>query len=391
MKRTAEAVVVGAGVVGSSVAFHLAERGMETLVVDRGLPASGPTARSAGLVRAHYPTALEADLAWESITDYFEHWGERVGGGCGFTRTGFALLAAEEGRSDVAANTMMLREEVGIETELIGPEELASLDPAVSVEGVSAAAYEPRGGYADPGSTAISLLRAAERNGASFERQVVRGLEERGEKLVGVTTSEGTIYSDYVILCAGSWSRQLASTVGLDLPISPARIQVVLFGRPFTVPTHLTMIDAVEDITIRPTADRCSLVSMRMSELEWLEDADQYRTNVEERTVRIAGERLGRRIPALEAAPQRLGWSGVLDMTPDSRPTMGPAGPEGLYLCCGWSGKGFKKAPAVGNEMSRWVTGGSPAREQLLSYTPERFETGDLIIGRHEYGVKTPH
>lgn len=391
MQRTAEAVVVGAGVVGSSVAFHLAERGIETLVLDRNLPASGSTARSAGLVRAHYPTALEADLAWESITGYFEHWGERVGGGCGFTRTGFAFLAPEEGRNDVVANTEMLRDEVGVETEMIGPDELSGLDPAISVKGVSAAAYEPRGGYADPGSTAIGFLRAAQRHGASFEQRTVTALEEREGTLTGVVTAQGTVSADKVIVCAGSHSRHLASTVGLDLPISPARIQVALFARPFTVPTHLTMIDAAEDITIRPTADRCTFVSMRMSELEWLEDADRYETDIEERTARIAGERLGRRIPALERASRRLGWSGVLDMTPDGRPAMGPAGPEGLYLCCGWSGKGFKKAPAVGNEASRWMVEGSPSRKSMMSYTPERFEKGDLIRGRHEYGVKTPN
>jgi sarcosine oxidase subunit beta len=91
-----EAIVVGAGVVGASVAFHLAEREVETLVVDREGPAGGSTARSGALVRACYPTALEADLAWESITGYFEPWGDRVGGGCGFTRTGFAYLAGED-------------------------------------------------------------------------------------------------------------------------------------------------------------------------------------------------------------------------------------------------------------------------------------------------------
>jgi sarcosine oxidase, subunit beta len=85
-----EVVVVGAGVVGASVAFHLAERGVETLVIDREGPAAGSTARSGALIRAHYPTSLEADLVWESLIDYFEPWSERVGGGCGFTRTGFA-------------------------------------------------------------------------------------------------------------------------------------------------------------------------------------------------------------------------------------------------------------------------------------------------------------
>ncbi len=96
--KVAEVIVVGAGVVGASVAFHLAERGVDTLLLDREGLAAGSTARSGALIRAHYPTALEAELAWESLTEYFEPWGDRVGGGCGFTRTGFAYLVWERER-----------------------------------------------------------------------------------------------------------------------------------------------------------------------------------------------------------------------------------------------------------------------------------------------------
>src|SRR5215203_7283127 len=103
-----DVAVIGAGVVGASVAFHLAECGAKTLVLDREGPAAGSTARSGALIRAHYPTALEADLAWESLTDYFELWGERVGGGCGFTQTGFAFLAGSEDSSAVKSNVAML-------------------------------------------------------------------------------------------------------------------------------------------------------------------------------------------------------------------------------------------------------------------------------------------
>jgi sarcosine oxidase, subunit beta len=147
--RVPEAIVVGAGVVGASVAFHLAERGVETLVLDREGPAAGSTARSGALVRAHYPTALEADLAWESLTKYFESWGERIGGGCGFTRTGFAYLVGED-RVEALKHNLSLQRGVGEEAELVGPEELREVDPALDTNGVALAAYEPRGGYAAP-------------------------------------------------------------------------------------------------------------------------------------------------------------------------------------------------------------------------------------------------
>lgn len=384
-------IVVGAGVVGASVAFHLAERGAETVILDRMSPASGPTARSAGLVRAHYPTSLEGNLAWESITDYFEDWGERVGGGCGFTRTGFSYLASETDAAKVEANTRMLREEAGVETHLVGAEDLEEIDPEISAAGVAAAAYEPRGGYADPAATTLSLLNAAKRSGATFQKREVTGLSESGGRITGVRTNEGSLEADLVILCAASWSASLARGVGLYLPIRPARVQVVLLQRPFGLPTHLTFIDSVNEISCRPTSDHCTFVSMRLVEMEWLEDADDYSSEASEEFVATARERLPRRIPAMKDARPRLGWSGVLDMTPDGRPIMGPAGPEGLHLCTGWSGKGFKKAPAVGAEVARWALDGSPKRPDLESYRASRFDEGQLVHGKCEYGVSSPH
>jgi glycine/D-amino acid oxidase-like deaminating enzyme len=254
MKR-AGVVVVGAGVVGASVAFHLAERGVETLVLDRAGPAAGSTARSGALIRAHYPTSIEADLTWESLTDYFEPWGERVGGGCGFTRTGFAYLVAEENAGALKHNVALQRE-VGVETALLAPEELGVLDPALRTEGVALAAYEPRGGYADPTATAIGFLRAALALGARFERRCVTALLEREGSIQGVRTDDGPLEAHTVILAAGAWSVSLAGSVGLELPIRSARVYVALFERPYELPTHLTLIDTTQGFYARPTAER---------------------------------------------------------------------------------------------------------------------------------------
>jgi sarcosine oxidase subunit beta len=381
----ADAIVVGAGVVGASIAFHLAERGVDTIVLDRDGPAAGSTARSGALIRAHYPTALEADLAWESLADYFEPWGERVGGGCGFTRTGFAYLVGEED-VDALQHNVALQREVGVETELVGPDELRQIDPALATVGVAFAAYEPRGGYADPAATTIGLLRAAHENGMRFERRRVTGLLERQGRIRSVQTDGGPLETEAVVLAAGAWSAPFARSVGLRLPIRPARVRLALFERPFDLPTHLTLIDATEGFYARPAAERATLVGSRDS-LEWLQNPDEPTPEPDGAFVEKASRRLGRRIPALADAPYRSGRSGILDMTPDGRPILGPAGPEGLFLAVGWSGTGFKKAPAVGAEVARWVTGGAPKRPHLRSYDLTRFENGAPIRGDHEYAT----
>ncbi len=384
-----EAIVVGAGVVGASVAFHLAEKGIDTLVVDREGPAAGSTARSGALVRAHYPTALEADLTWESLTEYFEPWDERVGGGCGFTRTGFAYLVGED-RVEALRHNVTLQREVGVETELVGPEELEELDPALRPDGVALAAYEPRGGYADPTATALGFLRAALAHGARFERWRVTSLRTWGEEVVGVETEGGPLDASVVVLAAGAWSVPLAASAGLELPVHPARVQVALFERPYSLPTHLTLIDSALGFYARPTNEQATLVGTR-AHFSWLDHPDVWGPTPDPTFIEEAARLLSQRIPVLGGAPYRSGRAGVLDMTPDGRPILGPEGPEGLYLAVGWSGAGFKKAPAVGAELARWISEGAPRREELKTYTLDRFRTGDLIFGEHEPGAKTPH
>jgi sarcosine oxidase, subunit beta len=212
----------------------------------------------------------------------------------------------------------------------------------------------------------------------------------RGERVRGVRTEEDTLEAESVVLAAGAWSVPLAGSIGLELPIRPARVRVVLFERPYELPTHLTFIDTTEGFYARPAAERTTLVGSRDS-LEWLDDPDAPTPEPEGVFIEDASRRLALRLPVLADAPYRSGRSGVLDMTPDGRPILGPAGPEGLYLAAGWSGTGFKKAPAVGAEMARWISEGSPKRPELRDYDLTRFEAGAPIRGEHEYAVSGPH
>jgi sarcosine oxidase, subunit beta len=387
--KGAEVVVVGAGVVGASVAFHLAEHGVQTLVLDRAGPAAGSTARSGALIRAHYPTTLEADLAWESLTDYFEPWGERVGGGCGFTRTGFAYLVAQE-NVEALKHNVALQQAVGVETGIVSPEQLRDVEPALRTHGVALAAYEPRGGYADPAATAVGFLRRAQTLGTRFERRKATQLLVLGDRVHGVQTDKGPVEAEAVVLAAGAWSVPLAGNAGLRLPIQPARVSVALFERPYELPTHLTIIDTTEGFYARPAAEHATLVGSRDT-LEWLDDPDAPTPEPDGTFVSEVSRKLASRLPALSHAPYRSGRSGILDMTPDGRPVLGPAGPEGLYLAAGWSGTGFKKAPAVGAEVARWISDGAPKRSELESYRLSRFEEGALICGEHEYAHASPH
>ena len=387
----ADVIVVGAGVMGASIAFHLSDLGIDTLVVDREGPAAGSTARSGALIRTHYATALEADLAWESLTEYFEPWEERIGGGCGFTQTGFAFLSGDEDATAVRSNVAMLQEKVRLETKLVSPEDLKDIDPSITTEGINVAAYEPRSGYADPSATTISLLNAARRLGAQFEKRRVLSLVEQEGRIVGIQTDGGKLEARAVVLATGAWTTPIAASIGLDLPIKSARVQIAFFERPYSLPTHLTILDAASRAYARPTADRCTLVGSRSAERQWLKHPDDCKEEPDTDFVEEAAQRIGYRIPQMRGATYHGGRAGVVDVTPDGRPILGPEGPEGLYLSVGWSGAGFKKAPAVGAEVARWIDEGSPRRRELASYTLRRFADGELIFGEHEYSSTGPH
>ena len=383
MGETVDVVVVGAGIVGASVAFHLAEAGVRALVLDRDGPVAGGTARSGGIVSCFDNTAVEASLAWESLTKYFEPWHERVGGGCGFTRTGSAILAGEED-ADALRSVTAVQAAGGIDVRLLNAEELAEAEPHAYLGDVHTASYQPRGGYADPAAATLGFLRAG---AARFARRRVTAVRHSGGRVTGVSTDGGDISCGAVVLAAGAWSVPLAASAGADLPVRPSRIQVMLYERPYAIPMHLTMGDLINDLYLRSTADRCSLAGRDAPVREWLDDPDVYRRELDDDAIADVHTRIANRFPQLAERPYRLGRTAVLDMTADGKAVLGPLGPAGLFTGVGWSGSGFGKAPAVGAELARWVVDGAPRRAELKRFGVGRFAEGALIHGDGTYAA----
>ncbi|MEP7361418.1 MAG: FAD-dependent oxidoreductase, partial [Chloroflexota bacterium] len=211
MAETFDVIVIGAGVHGASTAFHLAERGAKVLVLDRAAAASGATGRSSGLVRMHYDLKAESALAWRSY-DYFVNWESRVGGECGFTKTGFVRIVPQDQEANLRANVAD-QQELGIPTSIIPASDVRRLAPMLTTDDFNIAAYEPDSGYADPTSTCNSLLAAARRLGAIYRPSTpVDSIEVESGRIVGVRTAKGSISAPIVVLAAGAWSGALAKS-----------------------------------------------------------------------------------------------------------------------------------------------------------------------------------
>ncbi len=384
MPRTADVIVIGAGVQGASLAFHLAQRGVKVLVLEKSFIAAGATGRSSGLVRMHYDVRQDVELAWASF-QYFRNWKEMVGGECGFTRTGFVQLVSAADVEALKANTAM-HQQIGVPVLLIDANDLKRLAPSFAAGDVELAAYEPESGYAMPSDTAGALLAAARAKGAQLIQDcAVTGLIAGDSRVSGVETTQGEFTAPVVVNAAGPWAGKINEMAGLSLPFNTWRHETMFVKRPPQVgPSHPTVIDFCNAMYFRPEGN-LTLVGLEDGNALGESpdsDTDHARPGFVERGV----ERICRRIPIMEQGGLHSAHGGYDGITRDEHPMLGPSGPDGFYLVCGFSGTGFKTAPAVGLCMIELILDGQARTVDISVYSPARFAEGRRVVGEHPYG-----
>jgi glycine/D-amino acid oxidase-like deaminating enzyme len=388
MPRSAEAVVVGGGVVGAAIAFNLARLGMsEVVVLEKGSLAAQASGRSGALVRAHYTNKHEVRLALSALP-WFENWAEMVGGDCGFVRTGFLQLVQERDLEKLRQNVEMLRR-LGVETRLVDRLEISELQSDLVTSEGELGGFEPRGGYADPIATTRGFAAAAERQGVEVcEGARVDALRVRGGRVEGVETADGPIAAPIVALANGPWAEALVRPFGVSLPIYPTRIQLAVYSRPPSLPRgragHLTLIDRAHGYYLRPEGEDSTLFGLSGYHRP-LEDLDNLPAEVEADFLDLALRQVRKRIPAYREARFLRGQVCALDVTEDGRAILDRvSGVEGLFLAVGMSGTGFKKAPAVGACIAELITTGQATTAPIAPFRLARFAESDLITG-NEY------
>ncbi|HEY42622.1 MAG TPA: FAD-binding oxidoreductase [Anaerolineae bacterium] len=384
MKNNADVIIIGAGIHGASLAFHLTQRGAKTIVLERRFLAAGATGRSSGLVRMHYDLEPESRLAWASY-QYFLNWKEIVGGDCGFTRTGFLQLVRTEYEDHLKANITM-HQRIGIPSLLVSSEDVRRLAPSFRTDDFRFAAYEPESGYADPNSTTASFMQIARERGVQLiqECQATDILTSDG-KIGGVETNKGTFSAPIVVNAAGPWAAEVGRMAGLDLPIDTWRHDTMFVRRPTELgPSHPTVIDDINAMYFRPETGGLTLVGLE-DENPIGESPDGDTDHAKPGFVERAVDRICLRIPSMERASLHSVHGGYDGITPDQRAILGHAGPEGFYLVCGFSGTGFKIGPAVGTCMSELILDGKATTVDISPFSLDRFAEGKPLKGEHGY------
>jgi len=376
---TADVLVVGAGVIGASTAFHLTRLGAgSVMVIDRGAVGSGMSSRSSALVRMHYTFPPEVDLAVRSDT-MFDSWTDLTGRPACVRRTGFVRLVPKEEADLLRANVAMQREH-GARAEVVDAAELAGLAPGMRTDDVECAAWEPHGGYGDGAVVAGDLLAAAREAGATYRPNTkVRSLAIGGERVVGVQTDDGPVHAGAVVLAAGVWSPPLLAAAGIDLPIETELHHVAVVEHPAGAGARLACIDSMTQTYFRPeAAGQRTLIGNFTGPRGTDPDAIAATAPATE-LAELVGSAASR-VPALADAGIAGGVTGVYDMTPDARPMLGDVpGRPGLVLAAGFSGMGFKISPAVGEALAELITAGAATHVDLAEFRPGRFADGRPI------------
>ncbi len=382
----AEAVIIGGGVMGCSILYNLAERGVtDTVLLERDVLGSGSTGRSQAILRMHYSNEVTTRLAWDSLS-IFRDFHEITGMPSGYTKTGYFVIVGPEDRDAMLENVAMQRG-AGVDTSIVTAEDVEEIAPMVRTFDGESFAYEPESGYADPYSVTTGYANAAREKGARIlSESPAVGVEITGNRVTAVLTESERIETPIAVVAVGPWSGPLLASIGVDVPLRPIRHQVVMLRRPQdVVPDHPIIGDVVNDMSPRPDAGNLTLIGVGEDE-----DAspDTFNQGVDMPMVEATFEKLVKRMPGMAQALFRGGWSGLFTTTPDWHPVLDKVeGIEGLYLSVGFSGHGFKLSPMIGVVMSELITQGRATSLDISEMSLDRFAEGRLMRSRYSMQV----
>ena len=361
--RTADAVIVGGGVTGCSLAFQLVGLGMRrVLVLERRSIGSGGTGRSVGIIRQLYPTPETTQMVLRSL-DVFRRFPDAVGGESGFVGCG-VLIGVGAAMRPSLEQTLAFQRGLGVSADILDPADLARLEPRIDPAGLGAVLYERGSGYGDPSAVTAGYAHAARSRGVVIEQgQEVRAICQAGGRVTGVATASGEeIAAPVVVNAAGLWSPAVARLAGVELPIIIGRHPVFVlerdggFGRP-----HMVYLDLAGGSYVKPETGGLTLTgSLTDDETQHPMDPELLGAEPAFDEAEAALERTSRAWPSLASARYARGWTGAFDITPDWMPILGESPLKGLFIAAGMSGHGFKLAPAVGEMMAALITGSPP-------------------------------
>ena len=391
MSETADVVIVGGGLEGTAAAWALSQRGVTDVVVaERSTVASGMTGKSSGIVRCHYGVSSLAAMAATGL-EVFEQAEDIFGTDIGFRQTGYVVGVGEQ-NVDALRKSLAAQRSVGVETEEIDKSEVAGLWPFADLSPFAAFGWEARGGYGDAYQTAQAFSASARAAGVRVRQgTAVAGLLVDGDRVTGVRLADGSeISAGTTVVATGVWTRPFLAPYGIDMPIKVIREQIVMINPGVEVGKVPVFSDLVSLQYVRPEVG--GEILFGNSDLPGYDeidpaDPDTYSNRATDDFVDLTVDKVGTRFPGLPDASISSSYAGCYDVTPDYNPVISRGPLDGLVLAAGFSGHGFKIAPAVGRLVADLVVDGhsSDPRIPASDFRFSRFAEGDPLKTPYPY------
>ncbi|MBJ7609545.1 MAG: FAD-binding oxidoreductase [Candidatus Dormibacteraeota bacterium] len=371
LPSSAECVIVGGGVVGCSLAYHLARAGMRPLLLERGDFGAGSTARAAGGVRQQFTTEVNVRVGMLS-RQLLEQFEDEVGSTADLRQIGYLFVASDAEQMAQFERNVVMQHAAGLDdVRVVSASEVSELVPDLNVADLIGGTFCPTDGLAGPNEVTSGYVSAARRLGAHVVEDVaVETIESDPRGACAVVAAGSRISTRMVVNCAGPHAGVVGAMAGIDVPVKPFRRHVFITESfslardpPFTV-------DMRTSFYFHPEGEGLMLGMSDPAE------PSSFDTNVDWTFLEHLVEHATERLPALERAAIKTGWAGLYEVSPDNQAIVGESQLPGFWLCCGFSGHGFMQAPAVGLLLAQQITGVG-AQIDLSPFSPERFARGE--------------
>lgn len=389
-----DVIVIGGGVIGTSVAYHLAALGARSvLLLERYTVGSGTTSQSSGILRTHYSVRENVELArrsWNAFNDFAAYL-EDEEASCGLVKCGYLISSAEGDKLEPLRAALTQQEEQGVRLEYLDRQAAAALLPIASFDDAALIGFEPDAGFADAYMVTTSFAKGARRRGVKIKEGVtVNRLVTEGTRVVGVSTTAGDFACDTLVSTQNIWTSELGEWINASMQVLPERHAVLALecdGAPYTYQMPVFKdLSSPGMLYCRSYGGTQMLVSEGLVG-EKLTQSESEQGDVPLDYVAEIGAQVAERFPAYEAAGLASSWTGVYDVTPDWNPVLGRLpGIEGLVVGYGFSGHGFKLSPTVGRVLAQETLGLTPD-VGLAPYSIDRFATGSLLVGKYGSGA----
>ena len=384
MAQTAEVVIIGGGIVGASIAYHLRQDGVSgrIVVIERDSTyARAATSLSMGGVRQQYSVPCNIAMARYGLA-FYERFDEVMAGGWGtpqahFHQRGYLVLLHASTQERLRQRYEMQRQ-LGVEIELLSPEEVRELIPHLCIDDLTGGIYGRRDGYLNPRGALQGFVERSRELGCTWIQDEVLGFDPAGQHAT-VQLHSGTITTPALVIAAGAWTRQVAALAGIDVPVQPVRRQGCYVTLPTVLGYKLPMtLDRLHDMSFRHDTETDNHLQITRTirdeppgfNFDW--DSEAFHTHI--------APFLRHYLPTCGEPRLQRGWAGHYAVTPDENPILGPH-PQypHLFMAIGFSGHGLMLAPATGKVLSECVRLGYAETLNIAPYRLERFVTGDLI------------